>query len=123
MPGLRGGGVLSPEDARWLMSVLSEMTEYVDGEDLDAISAQKPIYEPPDSGGVGIPSPPPPDESGAESSGEGDGGAEMMDALSGKAEAQPHGLMHTEMGGDDPAVVLEEKKKVIGKPSTINRRR
>lgn len=44
MPGMRGG-VLSPQDAKRLMSVLQEMTEYVDGEDLEGIAAQKPIYE------------------------------------------------------------------------------
>ncbi len=115
------GGVLSPEDARRLMSVLSEMTDYVDGEDLDSISAQKPIYESGRVGEEGIPGPPPPDESGEEES-EGHGGAELMDALSSKPEAAPHGMMHTEMGGKDPTLVLEEKK-IIGKPSVINRRR
>lgn len=46
------GGVLTPQQARQLMSVLEEMTEYVDGEELDGISAQKMIYEDTDGGSV-----------------------------------------------------------------------
>jgi hypothetical protein len=102
------GGVLSPQDARRLMSVLKEMTEYVDGEDLDAISAQKPIYE---SGDVDeLPTP----DTETEGSGmRNEGGGEVM----------PHGMLHDDMGGKSPMVVLEEEKKVLGRPGRIDRRR
>lgn len=103
MPGM-GGGVLSPEDARRLMSVLQEMTEYVDGEDLGAISAQKPIYETGgEDRGAGAMEMGPPDMGGGEEEEpkvdvdalifkqEGPGGRPGMDE-------EPHSMLHKGMG-------------------------